>query len=249
MCSAAMDRSNWPRRSYGRDAMWIRGPIALADYLPGRGFTVAREALGRVMPVPARGWLLHRPGRAGRIARLGKHGAQAVDELHGARADDGLAGTPSRRTRRSHADRPRIFDWQMQQLVRDEDDRLYWPYQVGWGDNDCRRRREQPHPTGRSELLVSRAGNALRGEALRRTALPAGVGGGHAGATRRPAPSRRSARRRRSHANKAIECVTWHQLRRWNARWIGGQAGGRSVHAARRVPARDHRDPRRPAGG
>jgi len=24
-------------------------------------------------------------------------------------------------------------------------------------------------------------------------------------------------------ANKAVECVAWHQLRRWNARWVGGE--------------------------
>lgn len=223
MCSAAMDRANWPRRSYGRDAMWIRGAIALADYLPGRGFDhIAREALGRVVQCRREDGSYTDQGGPG-----GSHAAgnmvlkpwmnfmvlePMMDWLERHPEDAEVAGAARR-----------IFDWQMQQLFRDEEGRLYWPYQVGWGDNPGMPRQEgSVHPVGRlafwyparAMLFAARffdepayleawaeveRGKMESGalDALRR-------GGDH-------------------HANKAIECVIWHQLRRWNARWVGGE--------------------------
>jgi hypothetical protein len=46
----SMDRENWPRHSYGRDAMGIRGLVFLADYLGSDQYREwARECLERVI--------------------------------------------------------------------------------------------------------------------------------------------------------------------------------------------------------
>ncbi|MBD3292332.1 MAG: hypothetical protein GF393_05375 [Armatimonadia bacterium] len=223
MCSAAMDRSNWPRRSYGRDAMWIRGPIALADYFPGRGYThIAREALGRVIQCQREEGAYTDQGGPG-----GAHAAgnmilkpwmnfmvlePMIDWLERHPEDEEVTATARR-----------IFDWQMAHLYRDEDDRLYWPYQVKWGDNPgMPGNPDSSHPYGhfpfwypaRAMLFAARRFGDPRyleaWEEVMRGRLESGAldslraGGDH-------------------HANKAIESVLWHQLRRWNARWINGQ--------------------------
>jgi hypothetical protein len=223
MCSAAMDRSNWPRRSYGRDAMWIRGPIALADHLPGRGYThMAREALGRVVQCQREEGAYTDQGGPG-----GAHAAgnmilkpwmnfmvlePMIDWLQRHPEDEQIAETAHR-----------IFDWQMQQLFRNEDGHLYWPYEVEWGDNPGLPKLEgSTHPHGhfrfwypaRAMLFAARRFGEPRyleaWEEVMAGRMEAGAleqlrsGGDH-------------------HANKAIESVLWHQIRRWNARWVNGQ--------------------------
>ncbi len=223
MCSAAMDRANWPRRSYGRDAMWIRGPIALADYLPGRGYThMAREALGRVIRCQREEGAYTDQGGPGGSHASGNMVLKPwmnfmvlepmMDWLERHPEDEEVTGAARR-----------IFDWQMEQLFRDEDERLYWPYQVGWGDNPgMPRDPESRHPVGRfgfwyparAMLFAARRFGEPRYLDAWEEVMAAKLERGALDALRRGGDH---------YANKAIECVTWHQLRRWNARWVSGQ--------------------------
>lgn len=223
MCSAAMDRANWPRRSYGRDAMWIRGPIMLADYLPGRSFDhIAREALGRVVQCQRADGCYSDQGGPGGAHAAGNMVLKPwmnfmvlepmMDWLERHAEDEEVAAAARR-----------IFDWQMEHLLRDEEGRLYWPYQVAWGDNEGMPGQEgSRNPIGRlafwyparAMLFAARyfdePAYLEAWEDVMRGMFESGAldslkrGGDH-------------------YANKAIECVIWHQLRRWNAQWIDGQ--------------------------
>ncbi len=223
LCSAAMDRSNWPRRSYGRDAMWIRGPVALADYLPGRGYEhIAREALGRVVGCQRADGCYSDQGGPGGAHAAGNMVLKPwmnfmvlepmMDWLERHPEDAEVAAAARR-----------IFDWQMEHLLRNEDGQLYWPYQVAWGDNPGMPRQEGSlNPTGhfpfwypaRAMLFAARyfdePAYLEAWEEVERGRLESG--------------GLDSLRRGGDHyANKAIECVIWHQLRRWNAQWLDGQ--------------------------
>lgn len=222
-CSSAMDSANWPRRSYGRDAMWIRGLVALADYFPGRGFDVrAREALHRVMLCQREDGSYTDQGGPG-----GSHAAgnmvlkpwmnfmvlePMMDWLERHPEDDEVAAAAER-----------IFEWQMKQIVRDEEGVPYFPYEVGWGDNDCSPQTGQPHPTGRSEFWYPARAMLF---AARRFGEPRYLQAWeevYAGRLAAGAVEKVRAGGGDHMANKVIECVTWHQLRRWNARWVNGE--------------------------
>ena len=223
LASSIMDASNWPRRSYGRDAMWIRGIIGLADYLPGRGLDVrAREALGRVIQcIRPEGAYTDQGGPAG-VHAAGNMILKPwmnfmvlepmMDWLERHPEDEEIAATARR-----------IFDWQLQQIVRDESGVPYFPYEVAWGDNDGSPQSGRPHPYGRMEFWYPARALLF---ATRRWGDPAFLAaweeiyaGRMAGDT--VARIRRSAGDHT--ANKAVECAAWHQLRRWNARWINGE--------------------------
>lgn len=223
MASSAMDASNWPRRSYGRDAMWIRGPIALADYFPGRGHDLrAREALGRVVQCQrADGSYTDQGGPAGVHAA----GNMVLKPWMNFMVLEPLMDWLER-----HPDDPeieqatrRIFDWQMAQLARDENGVLYWPYEVGWGDNE--RPPQEPEATyprghigfwypARAMLFAARRFGDPRYLEAWEEVYAGRIAAGAVERIRRGAGDHT--------ANKAIESVLWHQLRRWNARWIDG---------------------------
>ncbi len=245
LASSIMDASNWPRRSYGRDAMWIRGMIALDDYFPGRGHDVrAREALHRVIQcqrpegaytdqggpagVHAAGNMILKPWMNFMVLE------PMMDWLERHPEDEEVAAAAKR-----------IFDWELEQIVRDEQGVPYWPYEVAWGDNPGLPLSEgSVHPHGRSEfwyparamLFAARRFGDPRYLAAWEEIYAARLAAGQVERIRRSAGDHM--------ANKAIECVIWHQIRRWNARWINGELvadpyvlPGERLHATIETPA------------
>lgn len=224
LASAAMDASNWPRRSYGRDAMWIRGPIALADYFPGRGHDVlAREALGRLVQcrrpdgaytdqggpagVHAAGNMILKPWMNFMVLE------PMMDWLERHPADTEIEAAARR-----------VCEWLLAQVARDEHGVPYWPYEVGWGDNERPPQApEQTYPRGhirfwypaRAMLFAARHFGDPRYLEAWEEVYAGRIGSGAVEAIRSGAGDHT--------ANKAVECVLWHQLRRWNARWVNGQ--------------------------
>lgn len=225
LCSWAMDSANWPRRSYGRDAMYIRGLVALEDYLPGRGHGPrAREAIGRAISCQREDGSYSDQG-----GPAGLHGTgnlvikpwmnfmvmePMIDWLE-RHPDDAEVAECVRR----------ICDWELETIVKDGD-QWHFPYEWAWGDNPGWPGADPgapnaTHPFGnlpgahypaRALLFASRFFDDPRyAEAWERCYETLGGRdeqrimdvphtGDHA-------------------ANKAIECLTWHQMNRWQARW------------------------------
>lgn len=224
LASSIMDASNWPRRSYGRDAMWIRGPIALADYFPGRGHDVyAREALGRVVQCRRPdGSYTDQGGPAGVHAAGNMVLKPWMNFMVLEPMMDWLERHPD--DREIEAAARRICDWQMAQLARDDNGMLYWPYEVGWGDNERPPQApEDTYPRGRisfwyparAMLFAARHFGDQRYLEAWEQVYAGLIASGAVEHIRRGAGDHT--------ANKAIECVLWHQLRRWDARWIDGE--------------------------
>ncbi|MGD9498041.1 MAG: hypothetical protein AB7Y46_17195 [Armatimonadota bacterium] len=248
LASSIIDASNWPRRSYGRDAMWIRGMIALDDYLPGRGHDVRARGAGAGHAMPAARGRLYRPGRPGGGARRGQPHPQALDELHGARADDGLAGASPRGRggRRRGPAHPRLA------APADRARRAGRPLLALRGGLGRERVLTAVGPASsyRSQrVLVSRARHALRGEALGRSALPAGVGGDLRRAARLGPGRAYPAVGRRPHGEQGDRVRALAPATTLERALDRRGAGGRALRAARGEPARDHRDACGPARG
>ena len=249
MCSAAMDRSNWPRRSYGRDAMFIRALIALEDYVPGRGHAArAREALSRTLSC-------QRPdgSYSDQSGPGGVHGAgnmvikpwmnfmvmePMLDWLERCPDDAEVAATVKA-----------ICDWQLTTVVHEGDD-CHFPYEHAWGDNPGAPGAEPGaanarHPFGRlpgahyparALLFASRFFNDPRYlETWDKVYQSLG------GLDRDPAG--RVPHTGDHAANKAVESLTWHQIQRWRATWQDGELAldpyalpGEDLHATIHTP-------------
>jgi hypothetical protein len=222
--SFTMDTSNWPRRAYGRDAMYIRGLVALEDYLPGRGYGVrAREAIGRAIACRRpEGCYSDQAGPGGVHAAGNMVLKPWMNEMVMEPMLDWLERHPEDRevAETVHV----ICEWILAQFIR-EGEEAYWPYESGWGDNPGHPGSPgSTHPWNRFNLgyparpmlLASRLFDDPRYlqawednfhwlggyDPQRATQIPRG--GDHS-------------------ANKFAECLTWHQMARWQARWVEGQ--------------------------
>jgi hypothetical protein len=216
----AIDRSNWPRRSYGRDAAYIRSLTAL--------YEVTGEAM-----------YLRRAGDACRHAAQcqrtdGSYGDQGG--AYGAHSQSPEIIKPWMNSLLSEAmvdyleragSDPMVeqavlacADWLLRQLLHD-DDGAYWPYEVAWGENEAPPylrympdKPKQKHPAGEMQLDYNarvllwasrqtgapRYAQAWRETFARNYLIKQGYKTVYAGA-------------------KAIEDIPWHQAHLWNARW------------------------------
>ncbi len=225
LSASMVDASNWPRRSYGRDAMFIRGLIALEDYLPGRGWAVrAREALGRELQCPTL--------QGAYTDQAGPGGVHAAGNMVLKPWMNLMALEPMADWLERYPDDPeleaiarQIADWVLAQFIRTEDD-AYWPYEVGWGENTSPPQATDPdakHPIGhclffypaRTMLFASRRWDDPKYLQAWEDSFRA-MGGYEPGAERVPVGGDHS-------ANKASECLSWHQLHRWQATWEDGR--------------------------
>ncbi|MHB0934983.1 MAG: hypothetical protein ACYDCO_05580 [Armatimonadota bacterium] len=153
-----MDRSNWPRRSFGRDAAYIRSLTRLYDvtgqtfYLQRAGATCRRVAQ------------CQRPegSFADQGGTYGPHGH--LNEIIKPWMSSILAETLMEYLARAGSDPAveqclvRNADWLLSVLLEDEDG-AYWPYQVAWGRNEfdpttkwAPGQPQRPHPVGDVQL-------------------------------------------------------------------------------------------------
>lgn len=223
LSSFTMDTSNWPRRAYGRDAMYIRGLVMLEDYLPGRGYGArAREALGRVVACQRADGCYSDQAGPGGVHASGNMVLKPwmnfmvleplLDWLERHPDDEELLGTVRR-----------ICDWQLTQFIRQDGD-AYWPYEVGWGDNPGNPSApESRHPWHRINFgygarpmlwATRRFGNP---EYLRAWEDFFRAFGGYDAERAAKVPNGSD-----HQANKYAEWLPWHQIRRWQPAWAAG---------------------------
>jgi hypothetical protein len=223
--SFTMDTSNWPRRAYGRDAMYIRALVMLDDYLPGRGYGVrAREAIGRAIACQrADGSYSDQAGPGGLHAAGNMVIKPWMNLMVMEPMLDWLERHPEDREVEQTA--KRICDWLLAQFIR-KDGEAYWPYESAWGENIGNPSNpESRHPWLKWTLgyparpmlwATMRFGDPRFLQAWEDTfrwqggydperAAKVPLGGDH-------------------HANKYAEWLTWHQIRRWQVRWEDGEA-------------------------
>jgi hypothetical protein len=222
----AIDRANWPRRSFGRDSAYIRSMTRLYD-VTGQAFYLQRagEACRRVVQCQQpNGSYTDQGGTYGAHAHLSEIvkpwmnsilSEVFVDYLERAGSDPVV-----------EASLVKTADWLLTVLLEDEDG-AYWPYQVAWGRNikdpTSRWSPDSPprtHPTGdvqldynaRTLLWVSlRTGDpkyarAWQATYRRRIAICARTGNPY-GST--------------YGAVKVPDNFPWHEAHLWGARWDG----------------------------
>ncbi len=229
LCSWALDNANWPRRSYGRDAMYIRGLIALEDYLPDRGHGQrAREAIGRAIACQREDGSYSDQGGPG--------GHHASGNLVIKPWMNFMVAEPMLDWLERHPEDAevawcvrRICDWQLTTIVEDEEG-AHFPYEWAWGDNVGAPGAEpgspgSRHPHGRlpgvhyparALLFATRYfGDPCYLEAWERCYETLG---GY-----EPNPQERVGHKGDHAANKAVEWLTWFQMYRWWAQWEGGE--------------------------
>jgi hypothetical protein len=222
-----LDTANWPRRSVGRDAMYIRGLILLDDYLPGRGYGQrAREALRRLTHTltPA-GCVVQQGGTAGFHARTNEgvcvwqnfHVLEpVVDWLERHPTDDALADFLRA-----------VCDWLCAQFVVDGDGG-WWHNAISDGENTHHPINGAAYPSGRMSFAMYAARSLLF--AARHFDMPAYLEVWERALVTMRATGQLPAADDDSHAlsldhaaNKSCESLAWHQLHRWRARWVDGQ--------------------------
>jgi len=156
--ACAIDRANWPRRSYGRDAAYIRSMTRLYD-VTGQTFYLQRagEACRRAAQCRRPNGSFADQGGAcgahGHLNEIVKPWMNSiltevfVDYLERAGGDPVV-----------EACLVKTADWLLSVLLEDENG-IYWPYQVAWGQNvddpSSRWTPDQPprtHPTGDVQL-------------------------------------------------------------------------------------------------
>jgi hypothetical protein len=236
MASWSLDNSNWPRRSYGRDATYIRGLVLLEDYLPGRGHGVrAREALSRLAQcLTTEGYITQQSGTVAFPHSTPNESVCNWQNFHVLEpVMDWLERHPQDAELTSFFHR--VCDWLAASFVQ-EGDGGYWPLVVRWGDNETHPINGQKIPSGRfsfplyaarSMLLASILFNDPRFlvtwkqclAGLRKDGLLPKPDEPSAAA---PGPARRYAGHDHA-ANKTCESLTWHQIYRWRARWLDGK--------------------------
>lgn len=220
----AMDRSNWPRRSYGRDGAYIRSLTRLYDVTGNRHWLArAGEACRRAAQCQRPdGSFTDQGGATGAHGHLNEIvkpwmnsilSEAMVDYLERAPDDEAVAQAVIR-----------CADWLLSVLQQDEDG-LYWPYEVAFGENDgppyakvLPERPQTRHPAGevqldynaRTLLWVSRrTGDPRYARAWQQTYQRQYV---------------RKGRLQSSYGQvKVPENFTWHEAHLWGATWERGE--------------------------
>jgi hypothetical protein len=222
----AIDRGNWPRRSFGRDAAYIRSLTRLYD-VTGQAFYLQRagEACRRVAQCQrSDGSFADQGGTYGPHAHLNEIVkpwmnsilAEVLVEYLDRAGSDPVVETCLVKT----------ADWLLSVLLKDEDG-LFWPYQIAWGRNvedpSSRWAPDQPprkHPTGDYQLDYN-ARTLLW--VSRRTGAPQYARAWQATYERRSRICARTGERYASTYGgvKIPDNFTWHEAHLWNARWNG----------------------------
>lgn len=236
LAASSLDDSNWPRRSYGRDATYIRGLILLEDYLPGRGHGVrARDALGRLVQcITSEGYVTQQSGTVGPLHSCPNDSVCTWQNFHVLEpVMDWLERHPQDAELISFF--RRVCDW-LAGIFVTQDDGGFWPQDIRRGDSECHPMRGEPLPYGqfsfpfyaaKSMLLASilfddpkflrmweQCLSWLRKEGL--VPQPSASPG-------RATEAERSFAGHDHAANKTCESLTWHQIHRWRARWVDGK--------------------------
>ncbi|MHB9110335.1 MAG: hypothetical protein ACYDCO_25045 [Armatimonadota bacterium] len=222
----AIDRSNWPRRSYGRDSAYIRSMTRLYD-VTGQAFYLQRagEACRRVTqcqrPEGCFGDQGATSGAHAHLSEIIKPWMNSilsevfVDYLERAGSDPVV-----------EACLLKTADWLLSQLLEDEDG-LYWPYQVAWGKNvEDPTTRWRPgatpvmHPTGDVQLDYNAR---IMLWVSRRTGDPKYARAWQQTYQRR---LRQQARTGKPYFStygevKVPDNFPWHESHLWGARWDG----------------------------
>lgn len=222
----AMDRGNWPRRSFGRDAAYIRSLTRLYD-VTGQSFFRHRagEACRRVAQCQRpNGSFTDQGGTYGPHAHL----SEIVKPWMNSILAEVMVEYLERVDRDSvvEASVVKTAEWLLSVLLEDADG-LYWPYQVAWGRNVedplSRWTPDKPprlHPTGdmqldynaRTLLWVSRhTGDSRYARAWQATY------------ERRMRICTRTGQPYRSTYGgvKVPDNFPWHEAHLWGARWDG----------------------------
>lgn len=222
----AIDRSNWPRRSYGRDSAYIRSLTRLYD-VTGESFYLKRagESCRRVAQCQRpNGSFTDQGGTYGPHAHLNEIVkpwmnsilSEVMVEYLERAGDDPVV----------EASLVKTADWLLRVLLKD-DDGLYWPYQVAWGRNVedplSRWKPDQPpalHPTGDQQLDYN-ARTLLW--VSRRTGDPKYARTWMATYERRARIcARKGTPYQSTYGNVKIpDNFPWHEAHLWGARWDG----------------------------
>ena len=222
----ALDRGNWPRRSFGRDAAYIRSLTRLYD-VTGESFYLRRagEACRRVAQCQREnGSFTDQGGTYGPHAHLNEIVKPWMNSILSEVMVDYLErveGDPV-----VEACLVETAGWLLSVLLKD-DDGLYWPYQVAWGRNGedplSRWTPDKPprlHPTGDMQLDYN-ARTLLW--VSRYTGDPRYARAWQATCERRLRICARTGQPYRStYGNvKVPDNFPWHEAHLWGARWDG----------------------------
>jgi hypothetical protein len=221
----AMDRSNWPRRSFGRDAAYIRSMTRLylvtgeSMYLRRAG-DACRRAIKCQWPQGCYGDQGGTYGAHGHLSQIIKPWmgcilTHAICEY----ADHATSEEPA-----IEAAIQKYADWLLTVRVEDKDGK-FWPYEIAWGKNDeppfyryTPDAVRQKHPAGEMQL-----------DYMARIMLRVGA---KSGDPRYTAAWYESFKRYFLVKNssqsvyqgtRTIEDCAWHEAHLWNARWEGGR--------------------------
>lgn len=128
------DRANWPRRSFGRDAAYIRGLIALADVADGAHYLErAREALHRCAACQrADGAFTDQGGTVGLHAMVNEIVKPWMNSIMAEAMADFLDRAGDDVVRESFL---RAARWLADAALRDPDGNVYWGYKYRHGEN------------------------------------------------------------------------------------------------------------------
>lgn len=225
----AMDRSNWPRRSFGRDAAYIRSLTRLYD-VTGQKFYLQRagEACRRVAQCQRpdgsfgdQGGTVGPHGHLGEIVKPWMNSILSevlVEYLERAGSDPVV-----------EACLVKTANW-LVGVLREDEDGVYWPYQIAWGRNvEDPTSRWAPdklprkHPTGDVQLDYN-ARTLLW--LSRRTGDPRYALAWRATYERRVRICERTGKPYHStYGNVKIpDNLPWHEAHPWGARWDGRKA-------------------------
>lgn len=154
----AIDRSNWPRRSYGRDGAYIRSMTRLYD-VTGESHYLRRagEACRRATQCQhADGSFADQGGATGVHGHLNEIIKPWMNSILLEVFVDYLERVGSDEVIESAV--KRTSDWLLSQLISDADG-VFWPYQIHWGQNEfdpTTRFAKDPkparHPVGENQL-------------------------------------------------------------------------------------------------
>ncbi len=215
-----LDRSNWPRRTFGRDAAYIRSLTRLYD-VTGESHYLRRagEACRRVAQCQRadgshadQGGTAEAHGHSNEIIKPWMNSILSevmVDYLERAPNDEVVAKAVVR-----------CADWLLT-MLQEDDNGLYWPYEAAWGENEgppyAARLPDQPvvkHPSGDVQLDYN-ARTLLW--ATRLTGDPRYARGWQATFER---TYERLGSLKSSYGQvKVPENFSWHEAHLWNARW------------------------------